>query len=113
MTDFNSNYVADVTILPSTFVAPSMPPSFESTPEPTPAITIGSTETIKYTVPNIQYLNPDGTYTYVVEGTTEFDLKILYGNNDDAAAVASTDILAGSNTGANKLFFSIIYVTDP
>jgi hypothetical protein len=48
----------------------------------------------------------------VVNGTTEFDLAILYGSNDDAAAVASTDILTGSNTGGNRLFFTVTYMTD-
>ena len=37
---------------------------------------------------------------------------MLYGNNDDADALASTDILTGSNTGANRLFFTVSYMTD-
>jgi hypothetical protein len=38
-----------------------------------------------------------------LNGTTEFDLAILYGSNDDAAAVASTDI---------TYWFCILEVTD-
>ena len=48
----------------------------------------------------------------VVNGTTEFDLAILYGNNDDVSSLASTDILTGSNTGGNRLFFTVTYMTD-
>lgn len=57
-------------------------------------------------------LNNTPNNAYVVEGTTEIDLKILYGSNDDAVAVSSTDILTGSNTGANRLFFTLSYMTD-
>jgi hypothetical protein len=74
--------------------------------------TLGTRGTVAMSNQNLWATNNTPNNGYVVEGTTEFDLKILYGNNDDAAAVASTDILAGSNTGANRLFFSIIYVTD-
>ena len=48
----------------------------------------------------------------VVNGTTEFDLAILYGNNDDVSSLASTDILTGSLTGGNRLFFTVTYFTD-
>jgi hypothetical protein len=74
--------------------------------------TLGTRGTVTMSNQNLWALNNTPNNGYVVEGTTEFDLKILYGNNDDAAAVASTDITTGSVTGANRLFFSIIYVTD-
>jgi len=60
----------------------------------------------------IGQLNNTPNNAYVVEGTTEIDLKILYGSNDDAVAVSSTDILTGSNTSANRLFFTLSYMTD-
>jgi len=49
---------------------------------------------------------------YVIENTTEIDLKMLYGNNENADALASTNILTGSNTSANRLFFTVSYMTD-
>ena len=61
---------------------------------------------------NLWSLNNTPNNGNVVNGTTEFDLAILYGSNDDAAAVASTDITTGSVTGANRLFFTVTYMTD-
>ncbi len=78
--------------------------------------TVGSTTATRGGVAMSNQFNWSTNHTpnnaYVVEGTTEIDLKLLYGNNDDADALASTDILTGSNTSANRLFFTLSYMTD-
>ena len=78
--------------------------------------TVGSTTATRGGVAMSNQLNWGTNHTpnnaYVIEGTTEIDLKLLYGNNDDADPLASTDILTGSNTSANRLFFTLSYMTD-
>jgi hypothetical protein len=48
--------------------------------------TLGTRGTVAMSNQNLWATNNTPNNGYVVEGTTEFDLKILYGNNDDAAA---------------------------
>ena len=78
--------------------------------------TVGSTTATRGAVAmsnqNLWSSNHTPNNGYVIENTTEIDLKMLYGNNENADALASTNILTGSNTSANRLFFTVSYMTD-